>query len=65
MAFNVQVTPMLENLPLRELRSKSHVQKNKQVTTKNSMPAQFMVDFLIDRVMCKYPVRIFDIQAQD
>ena len=65
MAFNVLVTHLAEKLPLIASSSKTSDEKNRLVPTKINMPVQLLVDFLIDRDRCKYPVRVFDIQPQD
>ena len=65
MAFNVLVTHLAEKLPLIASSSKISDEKNWPVPKKINVPLQLLVDFLIDRDRCKYPVRIFDIEAQD
>ena len=65
MAFNVLVTHLAEKLPLIASSYKTSDEKKRLVITKINIPVQLLVDFLTDRDRCKYPVRIFDIQAQD
>ncbi len=65
MAFNALVTHLAEKLPIIAVSSKISGEKNWPVPTKINTPVQLLVDFLIDRDRCKYPVRVLNIQAQD
>jgi hypothetical protein len=66
MAFNIHITRIGENTVSGDVNTRSaKTHNNRTVTTKQSNTAPSLINVPADRMMNKYPVRIFELQTQE
>jgi hypothetical protein len=66
MAFNIHITRIDERTPSGELTAKSgKVNQNRVTIVKQPEITSSLINVPTDRVMNKYPVRIFELQPQE
>ena len=64
MAFNIHITHIHENPTASQVTSRmEHPKKKLAATTKTSIFAPSLVSVPADKVINKYPVRIFNIES--